>query len=50
MVGEILYLWSPVQSPTNFARTMITQQTELNGINYPYYANFENSMSLLEIL
>ena len=50
VVGEILYLWSPVQLPTNFARTMIAQQTELNGINYPYYANFENSMSLLEIL
>ena len=50
IVGEILYLWSPVPSAANFARTMIAQQTELNGITHPYYANYENAMSLLEIL
>ncbi|BCB62824.1 hypothetical protein HaloA020_35250 [Halomonas sp. A020] len=50
IVGEILYLWSPRPSPTNFARAMIAQQTELNGITHPYYANYENAMSLLEIL
>ncbi|SDJ24210.1 hypothetical protein SAMN04487867_12969 [Vreelandella titanicae] len=50
IVGEILYLWSPVPSPINFARAMIAQQTELNGITYPYYANYEHAMSLLEIL
>ncbi len=50
IVGEILYLWSPVPSPTNFARAMIAQQTELNGITHPYHANYEHAMSLLEIL
>lgn len=50
IVGEILYLWSPRPSPTNFARAMIAQQTELNGITHPYHANYEYAMSLLEIL
>ncbi|MGP5325909.1 hypothetical protein [Vreelandella titanicae] len=50
IVGEILYLWSPVPSALNFARAMVAQQTELNGITYPYYANYEHAMSLMEIL
>lgn len=50
VVGEILYLWSPSPSPTNFARAMIAQQTELNGITYPYYESYEHAMALLEIL
>jgi hypothetical protein len=50
IVGEILYLWSPVPSAANFARTMVAQQTELNGITHPYHSNYENAMSLLEIL
>ncbi|MEL7982141.1 hypothetical protein AAG584_19050 [Vreelandella titanicae] len=50
IVGEILYLWSPVPSAINFSRTMIAQQTELNGITHPYHANYEHAMSLLEIL
>ena len=50
IVGEIIYLWSPVPSPVNFARAMVAQQTELNGITHPYHANYEHAMSLLEIL
>ncbi len=50
IVGEILYIYSTRPSPVNFSRTMIARQTELNGITNPYHANFENAMSLLEIL
>ncbi|WP_447926952.1 hypothetical protein [Vreelandella sp. EE27] len=50
VVGEILYLWSPVPSPTNFARAMVAHQTELNDISYPYHNNYQHAMSLLEIL
>lgn len=50
VVGEILYLWSPEPSPTNFARAMVAHQTELNDISYPYRNNYTHAMSLLEIL
>lgn len=50
IVGEILYVYSTRPSPSNFARTMVARQTELDGITNPYHANFENAMSLLEIL
>ncbi|MDW0361059.1 hypothetical protein Q8G38_17225 [Halomonas venusta] len=50
IVGEILYVYSSRPSPINFARTMIARQAELDGITNPYHANFENAMSLLEIL
>lgn len=50
IVGEILYVYSSRPSPLNFGRTMIARQIELDGIINPYHANFENAMSLLEIL
>lgn len=50
IVGEILYIYSSRPSPLNFARAMIARQTELDGITNPYHANYENGMSLLEIL
>ena len=50
IVGEILYVYSTAPSPANFARAMLCRQEALNPITHPYFANYENPMSLLEIL
>lgn len=50
IVGEILYVYSTTPSPANFARAMLCRQEALNPITHPYFANYENPMSLLEIL
>lgn len=50
IVGEILYIYSTDPTPENFARNMVCHQTSLDPLNHSHVANFENGMSLLEIL
>ncbi|RUR51533.1 hypothetical protein [Vreelandella populi] len=50
IVGEILYIYSTDPTPENNARNMVCHQTDLDPLTHSFVANFENGMSLLEIL
>lgn len=48
--GEVMYMPSPVFSPTNYRLTMISRLASLNPLVNDAWSNFKNSINLEEIL